>query len=346
MPEHQLGDKHHQHANLEHPLHLSALLGIDDERHHADEGDQHGDQISLPLAVAGQAGALQQRRQRHEARHQQGVHAEDAEVELEQARVGQHGAHPPLHHAGLAIEQVSSRSWHQPEGDGDACQCQQGDQPEQTTEPQRMGDEGAGHHGDGEGDAKAHPDEGHRLGAVLLAGEIRQERHHGSRDGAAALQGAAEDHAPDGVGQRRDHAAEGKHQQTADDEGLAAHLVGEQTERDLEQRLGHAVDADGQANQRLGGTRERHAVGGQYRQHHKHAEHAQREDGAERPGGTALAPRHGEIIHDGLDRSGKRKTQGVADSWLATPDRGEKCPTGRPHNNRAGKVPGSGFHAF
>ncbi len=132
MPKHQLGDEHHQHADLEHKLHLSTLLGIDDEGHHADEGDQHGDQIGLPLAVAGQTGALQQRRQRHEARHQQSVYAEDAEVELEQARVGQHGAHPPFHHTGLAIEQVSCRGRHQPEGDGDARQRQQGDEPEQA----------------------------------------------------------------------------------------------------------------------------------------------------------------------------------------------------------------------
>ena len=48
----------------------------------------------------------------------------------------------PLHHAGLAIEQVPTRGRHQPEGDGDACQRQQGDQPEQAGEPQCMGDEG------------------------------------------------------------------------------------------------------------------------------------------------------------------------------------------------------------
>ncbi len=225
-------------------------------------------------------------------------------------------------------------------------QRQQGDEPEQTGESQRMSNQGASHHGNGEGDTKAHPDKSHRLGAVLFAGEIRKQRHHGRRDSAAPLQGAAEDHAPDRVSQRSDHTAKSKHQQAADDEGLAAHLVGEQTKRDLEQRLGHAVDADGQTDKGLGGPRQRHAIGSQHRQNHKHAKHAQGEDGAERPGGTALAPRHGEIIHDGLDSSGnKEESRGGRHAPCHTLHRG-KVPDGRPHNNRAGKVPGSGSRAI
>jgi hypothetical protein len=92
---------------------------------------------------------------------------------------------------------------------------------------------------------------------------------------------------PDGVAQGGDDAAKGKHQQAADDEGLRppCRRAGR---RDLEQGLGHAVDADGKPDERLGGARQGHAVGGQHRQHHKHAEHAQREDGAAQVASLAL----------------------------------------------------------
>ena len=106
------------------------------------------------------------------------------------------------------------------------------------------------------------------------------------------MQRAAEDHAPDRIGRGGDHAAEGKDQQAADDQRLAADAIGHQAERDLKHRLRQAVDADGDADQRFAGAVERHAVGGQHRQYHKHAEHAQGEDGAQSPGGAALLRGH------------------------------------------------------
>ncbi len=74
------------------------------------------------------------------------------------------------------------------------------------------------------------------------------------------------------------HAAEHKDQQPADNQRLAADPVGEQAKRDLKHRLRQAVDADGEANQRLAGALERHTVRGQNRQDHKHAKHPQGED--------------------------------------------------------------------
>ncbi len=94
------------------------------------------------------------------------------------------------------------------------------------------------------------------------------------------MQRAPKDHAPDRIGRGGDHAAEGKDQQAADDQWLTADAIGYQAERDLKHRLGQAIDADGDADQRFAGAVERHAVGGQHRQYHKHAEHAQGEYGA------------------------------------------------------------------
>ncbi|MNV54285.1 hypothetical protein D3C71_1464710 [compost metagenome] len=89
------------------------------------------------------------------------------------------------------------------------------------------------------------------------------------------MQCPAEDHPPDGVGGGGDHATQREDQQPADNQRLAADVVGNQAEGNLEHRLRQAVNANGDTDQRFAGAVQRHTVGGQYRQHHKHAEHAQ-----------------------------------------------------------------------
>ena len=136
-----------------------------------------------------------------------------------------------------------------------------------------MGDYRAQYHRNGEGDAKANADERHRFCPVLFAGEIGQQRHHGGGNRAGALKGAAKNNPPDGVGEGGNHTAQNKNKQATDNQWLSANPVREQAKRDLEDRLGQTVNANGQANQCLARPLQRHAVGGQNRQDHKHAEH-------------------------------------------------------------------------
>ncbi len=124
-----------------------------------------------------------------------------------------------------------------------------------------MSDNRPQHHGDGESNAKADADKRHRLGAILLAGQIGKQCHYRGSDSAGALQRAAENDTPDRGGAGGDHAAQHKNQQAADDQRLAADAIGEQAERNLKNRLRQAINADGQANQRFAGALQRHAIG-------------------------------------------------------------------------------------
>ena len=113
---------------------------------------------------------------------------------------------------------------------------------------QFMGDDRAEHHGNGEGDAKADADKGHRFGAVLFAGEIGQQGHNRGGDGAGALQRTAENNAPDRVGEGGNHAASDKNHQPADDQRLAADAIREQAEGDLKDGLSEAVNTNCQTD--------------------------------------------------------------------------------------------------
>ncbi|MNE92644.1 hypothetical protein D3C80_1903950 [compost metagenome] len=62
-----------------------------------------------------------------------------------------------------------------------------------------MGHYRAYHHGDSKGDTEADADKRHRLGTVLFAGQIRQQRHHRSSYRPGALQCTAKNDAPNGV---------------------------------------------------------------------------------------------------------------------------------------------------
>ncbi len=62
-----------------------------------------------------------------------------------------------------------------------------------------------------------------------------------------------------------------------DDHRAPADAVGNGPEGNLQDRLGQAIGADGQADQRRGRAGQVLAVGGQHRQDHEHAEHAEGE---------------------------------------------------------------------
>ena len=107
----------------------------------------------------------------------------------------------------------------------------------------------AEHHGHGEGDADAHADHRHRLGPVLLAGEVGEQCHHRRRDRPGALQDAAGDH-PQMESALAARRAGGEDQQPDDDHRAPADAVGNGPEGNLQDRLGQAIGADGQADQR------------------------------------------------------------------------------------------------
>ena len=171
------------------------------------------------------ASSLQLAGQRDKGRHQHDVQAHDAKVELQQAWFHQYFAKAALHHPGFAVEHVVMAVGHHPQGEQDADGRQNGDHPEQGVQTQLVGDNRPQHHGDGEGDAKADADKGHRFGAVLFASEIGQQSHDRGGDSAGALQGATKNDAPDRVGERGDDAAEYKDEQAADDQRLTANTV-------------------------------------------------------------------------------------------------------------------------
>ncbi len=181
--------------------------------------------VNLPVLGGREAGGLQLSGQGDKSGHQHNVQAHDAKVKLQQARLRQHLAKAALHHPGFAVKDMVMAVGHHPQGEQDADGRQDGDHPEQRVQTQLVGDNRPQHHGDGEGDAEADADKGHRFGAVLFAGEIGQQGHNRGGDGAGALQGAAKNDAPDGVGERGDDAAEHEDKQAADDQWLTANTV-------------------------------------------------------------------------------------------------------------------------
>lgn len=276
--EEQFAGQQGRHRAGQHALHATLLLGVDDERHHAEETDQQRGQVDPPVLLLGQAPLVHQcQRQGDEAGHEDGVEDQDAGVQAQQVAVLQGRQQGLARHAGFAVLGHVVRLRDEEQDQQQADQRHPGGEPEQPMQAEQMGQHRAEHHGHGEGDADAHADHRHRLGPVLLAGEVGEQRHHRRRDRPGALQDAAGDHPPDGVGIGREGRAGGEDQQPDDDHRAPADAVGNGPEGNLQDRLGQAIGADGQADQRRGRAGQVLAVGGQHRQDHEHAEHAEGE---------------------------------------------------------------------
>ena len=113
-------------------------------------------------------------------------------------------------------------------------------------------------------------------------GEIRGQRQYRRGDGACALEGAAGHDPEHAVGESGDQASHGEYHQAESNNGLASVPVRPQTERDLKNCLGESVDSKGEPDQKRGGAVQSARVQREHRQHHKQAEHTQREDSGER----------------------------------------------------------------
>ncbi len=158
--------------------------------------------------------------------------------------------------------------------------------PEQPGKAEGARQQGADDHGHGKGEADAHPDQRHRLGSMLLAGQVGEQGHHRGGDRTGTLQHPSCDYTPDAVGHRRQHRAGGEDRQTEIDDRQAPDAVGQNTEGNLQQRLGQTIGTDGQSDQGRRCAVQIHTVGRQHGQNHEHAEHAESEH-QRQPGGCA-----------------------------------------------------------
>ena len=172
------------------------------------------------------------------------------------------------------ISRRSPGAGHQHHHDNNAPQRQQRRDPEHRGQATCGGDDRPDYQGDGKRQANTHADDGHGLGALLLAGQVGHQGHNRGGDCAGTLQCAPQDNTPEAVCQCREHAAGGKQQQAADDHRLAAHLVGQPAQGNLQQGLGQAINAQGQADQAGRGIGQVRRVQGQQGQHHEEAQHA------------------------------------------------------------------------
>ena len=242
----------------------------------------------------------QRQRQGDETGHEYRMQGQDGEVQTQQVDVLEGRPQRLRRHAGLAVLQRPGILRHYTGDDQDAEQRHRPGGPEQPGQAEGSCQQRADHHGHGERQADAHADHGHGLGAVLLAGQIRQQRHHRRRNRASALQHAPGDHTPDRIGIGRQHAAGGENQQTGIDHRAAADTVADDAKGNLQHGLGQAIGTDSQTNQRRGTASQIHAIGGQHRQHHEHAQHTKREHHGQATGRAGLATAHAltvRIVH-------------------------------------------------
>ena len=212
---------------------------------------------------------------------------------------------------------------------------------EQPTQADLRDQQGRDHQRQGEHQADARAHQGHRLGANLVAGLVGQQGGDRGGHGAGALQGAAGDQPAQGLRPCRHEAAGCEHQQAEDDHALAAQPVRGHAEGDLQDALGQAIDAHGQADQ--GGVGAARVSGRLQREHRKdqeQAEHARGKDGRQRAAGTAFHRRHagggggnGGCIHEAGSsrnraawRPGKPGIVRHARSAAASPPRPRRSP--------------------
>ena len=133
----------------------------------------------------------------------------------------------------------------------------------------------------------------HRRGALFGARQVGGQCQRRGRNRAAALNGAAENQHFNGLGERRDRAAEREHQQAGGDHRLAPEAVGGHAERNLQRALRRAIHAEREADQQRRTLRHARGMRREHRQQQKQAGHAQRENSGEHGDCFALGGVHG-----------------------------------------------------
>ncbi|VVN40944.1 hypothetical protein PS681_05395 [Pseudomonas fluorescens] len=193
---------------------------------------------------------------------------------------------------GFTMSQRPGGFGHHEHHDDDAHQRHAAGGEKQSREPESAGQQRPDHHGHGERQTDGHTDHGHRFGAMLFAGQVGKQRHDCCGDRPGTLQDPAGNHAPDRIGLRRQHTAEGKDDQPEVNHRTAANAVRNDAERNLKNCLGQAVRANSQPDQGRGRARQIHAIGRQHRQHHEHAKHTEGEHQGQTARRAGLAATH------------------------------------------------------
>ena len=186
----------------------------------------------------------------------------------------------------------ASRRRHDELGDGDADQRQPHHQPEDAGDADEIGQDRARHDRNHERGADADADQGHGLGAVLLAGQIGDQRQDHRADRAGALERTADNDAADRGGDRRHRAAGGEQEEADNDHDFASHPVRQQAEGNLQKPLRQPINAERLADQVGRGAVEAAGIGGKDRIDHEQAEQPDGEDCRKRSGGTQFLSLH------------------------------------------------------
>jgi octaprenyl-diphosphate synthase len=211
----------------------------------------------------------------------------------------------------MRLSRSIASTWPKPAADG--ARRRGYDQPQQRQRNQRQGRGGgeqAGQSGDRlqrrsqdqrqqERQADRHADDAHHLAAVLLGGEIRRQRDAGAGHRAHALHRATDRDAGERVRHRRDQPAQREQQQTQGDRRLAPDAVGQQPQRNLQQHLADAVDAQRQPDHEAGGAGHRLRVQREHRHDQEQAEQAQADHAGQRQRAAQFQAR--EFAHRGRD---------------------------------------------
>ena len=232
------------------------------------------------------AGIDQLERHGGEDRHQDQVQAEDGGVHAPQVHAPEDAGELPAVEADVTMAAPTWRRRHQLPQHKHPQRRQQGGEVEHPGQAKVAGHQRAEHHGDAKGHADRQADGRHGGGAHLLAGLVGQKRHDGGGHRTAALQTATDNHHGDGVRLGGDHAADQKQPQASSNHRLAPDAIRQQTEGNLQYRLGQAIDAERQPHQQRGGPDQVVGVEGEHGQHHEQPEHAcgveprQTDDGA------------------------------------------------------------------
>jgi hypothetical protein len=239
-------------------------------RHHDGDARDHHRQIDLPLRARRKV-FDQHDRQHDEQRHQDRMQDQDADVQAHQLRIAQHrGQRDRRCRQGLAVDRVRHHETHHQHG----RQRQDAGHRKNARHADQMSEGGPCNHRRGKGGADAHADNGHRLGAVLVTGQVRGERDHRGGNCARALNRAPDHDQVDVLRERGDETAGGKYDQPEINGGFAPPAIRQAAEGDLQQGLGESVDAQRKSDQGLVvAAGQLPGVQGEHRKDDKHPQH-------------------------------------------------------------------------
>ena len=183
---------------------------------------------------------------------------------------------------------------HDLEDDPDGACGKDGREPEESGHAPEFGERRGGDEAEREGEADRGADERHGLRDDVVAHAVRNERGDGGGDGARALKRAADHDGPDRGAHGGDDAACNEEQEAGDDDGLAAETVARSAERNLQDALGEAVDAEREADEKVAvSAGQVPGIDCEDGKNEEESEHAQGENACEGDAGTLLLSRHG-----------------------------------------------------